>query len=107
MKDKRNAILEKQQSKGIEGYVYDGVDGCQVIHWTCKASGISDEHAHDFDEYFTVMEGEYVLIIGSKRISITPGKEYHIKKGVPHSGEFRKGTRTIHFFGGKRAQRKK
>lgn len=107
MRDKRNKILEKKQSKNIEGYVYDGADASQVIHWTCKVSGTSEEHVHDYDEYFIVVEGKYILKVGGKKVVLTSGKEYYIKKGTPHSGEFIKGTRTIHFFGGKRAERMK
>ena len=105
MKNKKNALAEGSQSSGIEGYVYDGADGSQMIHWTCKVDGVSDEHAHDFDEYFTVVQGVYTLIINGKRIPVKAGQEYHIPKGVPHAGEYIAGTRTIHAFGGKRAKR--
>lgn len=105
MKNKKNALAEGSQSSGIEGYVYDGADGSQMIHWTCKADGISEEHVHDYDEYFTVVQGVYTLIIKGKKIPVKAGEEYHIPKGVSHAGEFIAGTRTIHAFGGKRAKR--
>lgn len=105
MKSRKNAIEDGSQSKGIEGYVYDGADGSQMIHWTCKLDGKSDEHVHDYDEYFTVLQGVYTLIIKGKRIPVSAGQEYHIPKGVAHAGEFIAGTRTIHCFGGKRAKR--
>ena len=105
MKNKKNAIAEGSQSSGIEGYLYDGADGSQMIHWTCKVNGKSDEHTHDYDEYFIVVQGRYDLIIKGKRVPITAGDEYHIPKGVAHAGEFIAGTRTIHCFGGKRAKR--
>ena len=31
--------------------------------------------------------------------------EYFIPQKIPHAGEFKAGTRTIHYFGGKRAER--
>jgi hypothetical protein len=80
MKNPANAISAKSQSKGIEGYVFDGSDGSQMAFWECKADGVSAEHVHDYDEYF-------------------------IPKGLAHAGEFIAGTRTIHAFGGKRAER--
>ena len=106
MKDERNAIDEGSQSSGIEGYVYDGVDGSQMIHWACRTSGTSAEHTHSYDEYFVVIEGMYTLIIDGEHIPLSAGKEYHIPKGVPHAGEFVAGTRTIHAFGGRRAKRR-
>jgi quercetin dioxygenase-like cupin family protein len=105
MKNRRNAIDPKSQSPGVEGYVYDGADGSQMAHWICRKDGISKEHTHGYDEYFVVVQGKYTLIIGAKRITLETGQEYLIPKGVPHGGEFAAGTRTIHAFGGRRAER--
>jgi len=44
-------------------------------------------HAHDFDEYFVVVQGCYTLIIDGKRIPVSAGEEYFIPKGTWHSGE--------------------
>ncbi|MDD5312373.1 MAG: cupin domain-containing protein [Dehalococcoidia bacterium] len=106
MKNPLNAISAQSQSKGIEGYVYDGVDGSQIAFWECPAAGVSAEHVHDFDEYFIVIQGLYILIINSERIPISAGQERHIPGGLPHAGEWIAGTRTLHAFGGFRARRK-
>jgi hypothetical protein len=45
------------------------------------------------------------LIINGERIPVNAGEEYFIPRGVPHSGEVLAGTRTIHAFGGHRADR--
>ena len=105
MKNPKNKIAATSQSKGIEGYVYDGADGSQMAYWTCNTNGVSDKHTHDYDEYFIVVQGEYTVIISGKRIPVNQGEEYFIPKGEPHAGEFIAGTRTIHAFGGKRADR--
>jgi len=105
MKSIENSISASSQSKGIEGWVYDGVDGKQMVYWKCNINGTSDEHTHDFDEYFIVIQGIYTLIINGEKIPIRAGEEYFILKGVPHAGEYVAGTRTIHCFGGKRANR--
>jgi quercetin dioxygenase-like cupin family protein len=105
MKESDNSIASKQQSIGVKGWVYDGVDGKQMAYWICETDGISKEHVHEFDEYFTVVQGTYTLIIEGQRIDICRGDEYFIPKNVPHAGEFKAGTRTIHCFGGKRAER--
>jgi len=106
MRNPTNAVGSHQKSAGVEGYIYDGADGSQVIIFQCATSGISKEHVHDFDEYFVVIQGEYTLGIEGKTLQLTAGQEYYIPKGVPHDGAFIAGTRTINAFGGMRAERK-
>jgi quercetin dioxygenase-like cupin family protein len=76
-----------------------------MAYWRCNAVGKSNEHTHDYDEYFVVVEGVYTLIVDGQRIPVRAGQEYFIPRGVSHAGEFTAGTRTIHCFGGKRAVR--
>ena len=85
--------------------MFDGADGSQMAFWTCHETAASAPHVHDYDEYMIVVQGCYTLIIDGKRIPIRAGEEYLISKGVPHSGEVVAGTRTIHAFGGRRAER--
>lgn len=106
MRNPANAVASHQQSVGVEGFVFDGIDGSQVIIFQCAKNGISKEHVHDFDEYFVVLEGEYTLGKEGKTIKLTAGQEYFIPQGIPHDGAFIAGTRTINVFGGKRAERK-
>ncbi len=105
MKKPKNAIEPKAQSIGVKGWVYDGIDGTQMAYWICEIDGVSKEHVHDYDEYFTVVQGKYTLVVRDQRIVVCKGDEYFIPKNVPHAGEFIAGTRTIHCFGGKRAER--
>jgi len=106
MKHPANRIASKAQyTPGIEGYVFDGADGSQIAFWTNPNGGESAEHVHEYDEYFVVVQGQYILIMGGKRIPVRVGEECFIPKGVPHSGESVAGTRTIHAFGAKRARR--
>lgn len=106
MRNPANKIAaETQYARGIEGYVFDGIDGSQMAFWTNPNGGVSAEHNHPYDEYLTVVEGRYTVIIGEKRVSVGVGEEYFIPKGTAHSGESLPGTRTIHAFGGKRARR--
>lgn len=105
MKNPQNSVAPGSQSRGVEGYVYDGADGSQMAHWKCCNDGASEEHTHEFDEYFIVIQGEYTLVFGEKKVPVRAGEEYYIPRGTPHAGEFKAGTRTIHAFGGKRAVR--
>ncbi len=106
MKQAANRIRTTSQSTpGVEGYVFDGADGSQMAFWTCSQGAASAAHTHAFDEYMLVVEGCYTLVVDGRRIAIEAGEEYLIPKGTPHAGEVRAGTRTIHAFGGHRAER--
>jgi mannose-6-phosphate isomerase-like protein (cupin superfamily) len=108
MKRPANRIATSSQATpGVEGYVFDGVDGSQMAFWTCRETARSTPHVHDFDEYMIVVQGCYTLLIDDKRIPVRAGEEYFIPKGLPHGGEPEAGTRTIHAFGGRRAARAK
>ena len=96
-----------QYTPGIEGYVFDGVDGSQMAFWTYKENSISREHDHPFEEYIIVVQGQYNLFIGEEVISLLAGDEYVIPPKIVHSGEVFAGTRAIYAFGGKRAKRVK
>jgi quercetin dioxygenase-like cupin family protein len=106
MKKPANRIASAQQATpGVEGYVFDGAEGSQMAFWTCRESAESAGHQHDYDEYMLVVQGCYTLIIDRQRIPVRAGEEYVIPRGVWHSGEAVAGTRTIHVFGGHRADR--
>ncbi len=105
MMNPANAIVARQNSDGVDGYVFDGIDGSQIAVFQCAKDGLSKEHVHDFDEYFIVVQGEYTLGMDGKRIVLRAGDEYFIPQGTPHDGAFTAGTRTINAFGGKRAER--
>jgi quercetin dioxygenase-like cupin family protein len=99
-----------QHTPGIEGYVFDGADGSQIAIWTHEgeAVGEPDLDTHDFDEWLIVVQGEYTLEMGGQSRLMRPGDEALIPRGTPHAGQCGDGvTRTIHAFGGHRADRGK
>ena len=106
MKHPANRIaMGSQATPGVEGYVFDGADGSQMAFWTCRENAQSAEHTHEYDEYMIVAEGCYTLLIRGTRIPVRAGEEYWIPCGTAHGGEVEAGTRTIHAFGGRRAER--
>jgi len=106
MKHPLNRIATSSQATpGVEGYVFEGADGGQMAFWSCAQTAQAAPHAHSFDEYMMVVQGCYTLLIGGKRIPLRAGEEYFIPKGLSHGGEVEAGTRTIHAFGGRRAER--
>jgi quercetin dioxygenase-like cupin family protein len=106
MKQPANRIATSDQATpGVEGYVFDGAEGSQMAFWTCSENAASSPHTHEFDEYMVVVQGLYTLIIDGKKIPLRSGQEYFIPHGTLHGGEVVAGTRTIHAFGGRRAER--
>ncbi|SPF34300.1 conserved hypothetical protein [Candidatus Sulfotelmatobacter kueseliae] len=106
MKRPANRIATTSQATPrVEGYIFDGADGSQMAFWTCRQTAASAPHAHDFEEYMLVVEGCYTLIIADRKIPLRAGEEYVIPRGILHGGEVVAGTRTIHAFGGHRAER--
>jgi mannose-6-phosphate isomerase-like protein (cupin superfamily) len=106
MKNPANRIARTNQATpGVEGYIFDGADGTQMAFWTCRETAASTAHVHDYDEYMIVVQGCYTLIIDGERVPLKAGQEYFIPRGVLHSGEVLAETRTIHAFGGHRAER--
>ena len=106
MKNPQNRIgSESQNTPGIEGYVFDGVEGSQMAFWECRNDALTAEHVHAFDEYFVVVEGSYTLILDGHEVCVNAGQEYFIPRGTKIAGRVTAGTRTIHVFGGRRAER--
>ena len=106
MKHQANRVASTDQATpGVEGYVFDGVEGSQMAFWTCVQDAVSSRHWHEFDEYMLVVQGCYTLVIERRQIPIQAGEEYFIPGGFVHSGAVIAGTRTIHAFGGHRADR--
>lgn len=106
MKNHLNMVDPSSQfTRGIEGYVFDGIDGTQMAFWTYGEDATSEEHEHAYDEYILVVQGQYNLFVGGKVISLGPGDEYHIPKNTVHGGEAFAGTRAIYAFGGNRVKR--
>jgi len=97
-----------QHTPGIRGYLFDGADGSQMAIWThVGAGGEPGLDTHDFDEWLVVVEGEYTLEMDGGSRVMRPGDEAVIPRGTPHAGRCGEGvTRTIHAFGGHRADRK-
>ncbi len=107
MRNPLNRVDPKQQYSGpeLEGYIFDGIDGSQVIPWYHPMAGEYDFHTHDFDEYFVVVQGRFTGDIGGRTVELAHGDECLIKAGTPHSGRYSAGFRGIFAFSKHRADR--
>lgn len=90
------------KSDEIIGHIYNSCEGNQLAHWICLKDVISEEHSHDFDEYFAVLKGLYILYIKGKEIFLETGDEFFIPANTSHSGKMLSGTSIFHVFGGHR-----
>jgi len=90
MKCSANRIASSSQSTpGVEGYVFDGVDGSQMAFWTCRETAASAMHAHEYDEYMMVVQDCYTLIIYGQQIPSGSGEEYFIPRAPCMVAEFK------------------
>jgi quercetin dioxygenase-like cupin family protein len=106
MKSPANRIAASaQHTSGVTGYVFDGADGAQMAFWTVLHDAVTAEHVHAFDEWFIVVEGSYILTLDGREHEVRAGQECFIAKGTKIAGRVTAGTRTIHAFGGRRAER--
>ena len=106
MKDPANRVpTDQQHTVGVEGYVFDGRGAGQMAFWSCEEARQSDWHAHDFDEYFVVVAGEYVLVLEGSEQVLHPGDEAVVPGGTRQAARVAAGTRTVHAFGGRRVVR--
>jgi mannose-6-phosphate isomerase-like protein (cupin superfamily) len=106
VKNPLNRIATSSQyTDDVEGYVFDGADGSQVALWTCGQDRVSAVHVHEFDEYMVVIQGRCVVTMGESQVELGAGDEILVPKGTPQSIKVSAGTRTVHVFGAKRAER--
>jgi quercetin dioxygenase-like cupin family protein len=106
MRNPANRIPAAAQfTDDVEGYVFDGADGCQVAFWRCSDDRESAPHTHDFDEYILVVEGHVIATVDGTSTVLTAGQELVVPRGTPQSMAVTAGTRTIHVFGGTRVHR--
>lgn len=89
----------------MQGFVFEGAEGSQIVFWQCEKGGESLEHVHDFWEYCVVVEGIFDGMIDGKPVHLEAGEECAIPPGVKHNGRFSPGYRAIDAFGGKRVNR--
>lgn len=106
MKNPKNTVhVDSHYVAGLDGFVFDGADGSQIVIWNGRDAGTAEEHSHPYDEYIVTVQGEYILHMDGRRIALQPGQEALIPRETRHYGERIAHTRTIHAFGGKRAVR--
>ena len=92
--------------EGMEGFLFTGQNGSQVVFWECTTETEVQPHSHDFDEYCLVVEGVCTEIIDGKVHVLRKGDEILIPAGKVHSARISPPYRAIDFFGGNRFQYK-
>lgn len=105
MQKRCNAVKTSRQAGGLKGFVFEGVDGTQLVIWQSKRGGVSVMHTHDYDEYAIVVQGTFTGTVGGKKVKMTAGDECFIPAGVPHDGVYSSNYRAIDAFGARRVSR--
>ncbi|MFP2929427.1 SRPBCC domain-containing protein [Pyxidicoccus sp. 3LG] len=90
---------------GVEAFLFDGADGNQVVLCHAKSDVDTGEHPQDFEEYFMVLEGTYLLTIMDTEFKLEAGREFVVPKGARIRRRCKAGTRTLHAFGGRGLKR--
>jgi quercetin dioxygenase-like cupin family protein len=57
-----------------------------------KAGTVADRHAHDFEQFFMVLEGTGVLTCAEGEIALKPGVVIHFEPDAWHSAVFKTET---------------
>jgi quercetin dioxygenase-like cupin family protein len=104
MRQPVNRVANSPDPK-LEGFIFEGAEGTQIVFWECEKGGESPEHAHDFWEYCVVVEGSFDGFIEGEPVHCEAGDECVIPPGAKHSGRYSPGYRAIDAFGGKRVER--
>lgn len=101
-----NRVKKDDVNDALEGYVFDGADGCQLVLWTNKKKGGRCEpHSHDHDEYCIVISGKYIGVVDGVPVEVGAGEELYIPAGKVHYGSYTDDYRAIDGFGWKRVKR--
>lgn len=88
--------------EGMQGSLFLGQDGSQVVFWECASEAEVAPHSHDFDEYCVVVEGVCTEIVDGTEYVLRKGDEILIPAGKIHSARISPPYRAIDFFGGSR-----
>lgn len=101
-----NRVKKDDLNDALDGYVFEGADGCQLVLWTNKKEGGSCEpHVHEHDEYCIVISGTYSGFIDGEPVEASAGDELFIPAGKVHYGSYTDDYRAIDGFGWRRVQR--
>ncbi len=98
----RTRRLRVPPMQGMEGFLFLGRDGSQVVFWECAAEVEVGPHSHDFDEYCLVVEGICAETVDGVEHVLRKGDEILIPAGKVHSARISPPYRAIDFFGGNR-----
>jgi quercetin dioxygenase-like cupin family protein len=105
MRNPADAIPQAFRIYGIEGWLFKGSNGSNLALWQCPKSLTTEEHAHDFDEYTLVVEGEVRITVNGETHTLRAGQELVVPQGAVHTVVCEAGTRTINAFGPRPAEK--
>ncbi|MBM3505872.1 MAG: cupin domain-containing protein [Alphaproteobacteria bacterium] len=72
--------------------------GARALFGSYRAGVTLAPHAHDTDNYGTILEGELVLTVDGAERTYRAGDWYHLPPNTSHASRFPKATRQIDFW---------
>jgi len=73
-------------------------DDSKVLFASYPAGTVIKPHTHDTDNVGIITQGELILTMDGKTITITPGNWYHVPAHKTHSAVFEVDTSEIEFW---------
>ncbi len=70
---------DKQNTKDVKGYFFQGADDSQMAYWTSSSDRVSKKHTHDFDEYLVCVHGQYIVYFKNDEFILNQGDELFIQ----------------------------
>ena len=83
--------------RGLEGQVFEGEGGSQVVLWVATEDVRTPDELHD-DEHLIVLEGSYSFRINEQNVEVKAGQEFQIPTGARFAAHYAPGTRTVHLY---------
>jgi len=77
-------------------------DNITLTYWDITSGASLPEHSHPNEQVSSLIEGEFILIVGKKTHHLKPGSVMVIPPDVPHSGQALTDCRIIDVFYPKR-----
>ena len=75
--------------------LYTNITSVACHKWYCSKGTIFPAHTHEVRELLQVYEGQMILTVDGKEITLNSGESYHIEPGIIHSSIHPKETRFI------------
>lgn len=72
------------EAKPLFGAMGEIIDGA-IAYMTLNGGGPTEQHTHEHNHLFIVVEGEAKVLLGDKEVIIHKNESFLVKGNIPHS----------------------